>query len=100
MATPQPNEGLEKAARVDVQTAVRVMQKALAAFPIESDQNKALMKALKAIQDGFGKTEEQDRQLIPAEILGMLPALGNQSPGAAAMAQKPPLGGAPAGIPS
>lgn len=101
MTTPQPQEGLQKAARVEVQLAVKQLQKVLPAFPIESDENKAVMAALRAIQNAFGKTEDKDRELIPAEILQLLSQVGpgTQGPGAAAMAGKPNAG-VPGGAPA
>ena len=41
-----------------------------------------------------GKTEDQDRQLIPAEVMQMLASVGpgSQPPGAQAMDAKPPPG--------
>ncbi len=95
MATPQANAGLKKAATVQVQICIQQLQHALPAFPFDSDENKAVMKALSALTNGFGKSEAQTRELIPAETLSMLQAAGagGQSPGQAAMAGKPPIPG-------
>jgi len=94
MTTPQPQEGLQKAARVEVQIAIKQLQKTLPAFPIESNENKAVMNALRALTNAFGKTESQDRELIPAEILQLLAAVNTATPGAGAMAGKPNPGAA------
>lgn len=97
MSSPQPNAGVEKAARVDVQIAMKQLSKTLSNFPIESEQFKAVMSALGALRKGFGETEDKDRELIPAEIMQLLSTVQGQAPGAAAMAAKPPI--PPAGGP-
>lgn len=99
MTTPQPQEGLQKAARVEVQIAVKQLQRTLAAFPIESAENKAVLSALKTLSNAFGKTEDKDRELIPAEIMSLLSSVTGQTPGGAAMSQKPAVGGAPGAQP-
>lgn len=106
MTTPQPQEGLSKAARVKVQTFIKGLQLTLPSFPIESDENKAVLSALKTLSTAFGKTEDTDRKLIPAEVMQMLSSVGpgTQPPGPAAMGAKPmpgmPPGGAPPGLPA
>lgn len=91
MSTPQPMEGMQKAARVNVQMAVKMLQRELPHFELDSDQGKALLSALKTLSSGFGKTEDKDQELIPAEIMQLLSQVG---PGAGGGA-KPPGPGAP-----
>lgn len=90
-----------RAARVDVQMAVKVLQRTLPAFPIESDENRAVLAALKTLSNAFGKTQDDDRGLIPAEVMQLLSQVGpgTQAPGAQAMGAKPSPG-IPPGIPS
>lgn len=91
-------EGMEKAARVEIQMAVKILQRQLPHFPIESEQGKAVLSALKTLSNGFGKTEDKDQELIPAEVMQLLSALGpgagapSAPPGSAPM--KPPGAGA------
>jgi hypothetical protein len=100
MQTPQPMPGIEKAARVQVQTAALSLQKQLPNFPLDSDQFKALSDAIRSLQKGFGKSQDEDREMIPAEIINMLGALGPGAKGAGAQALAgPPAGGPPGGQP-
>lgn len=93
MATPQANEGLKKAAQVQVQMAVKLLQQQLPHFAMDSEENKAVLDALKALSRGFGKTEEKDRELFPAEIMQLLSGVNAPPPpGAMAGAGAPPPG--------
>lgn len=98
MSTPQPMPGVEKGARVQVQVASQMLQRELPNFPLESDEFKALSNALSAIQKAFGKNEDEDRRVFPAEIMNMLSAIGpgSKTPGQQAMAGAP-MGGPPPG---
>ena len=97
MATPAPMEGLQKASRVQVQTAAEILQRELPNFPLDSDEFKALSGALKTIQGAFGKSKDEDRKLFPAETMNILSAIGPgaKSPGQASLAATPPAGMAP-----
>ena len=100
MATPKPMEGIEKAARVQIQVASEMLQRELPHFPLDSPEFDAVSKALATLSKAFGKTKDEDRRLFPAEIMNMLGALGPgaKSPGAAAMGGPPPPGaGGPPG---
>ena len=103
MATPEPMAGMEKAARVQVQVAAQMLQRELPHFKLDSDGFKAIHGALGMLQKAFGKTKDEDRKLIPAEVMNMLGAVGPgaASPGQKAMAGAPPAapGGAPAPMP-
>lgn len=79
---------------------VKMLQQVMAAFPIESDQFKALVSVMKTLSGAFGKTEDSDRGLIPAEVMQLLSGVQAQSPGAAAMARKPAIGPSPTGTPA
>lgn len=94
MATPQANEGLQRAARIQVLVAVKSLQQTLPAFPFDSEEFKSLSEALKKIGDAFGKSEADDSPMVPAEIMSMLANVTGQSPGQAQMAQQPAMAGA------
>lgn len=100
MSTPQPNDGLKQAGRVDVQIARKKLEESLPKLSSESEEGRAVLKALSTLSAAFGKTEAKDEELIPAEVLSLLDGIKNQSPGAAVMAGKPPLqASAPAAAP-
>lgn len=95
MATPQPNQGLKQAAKVQVQICVQSLERALPVFGSDSPEGKGILSALKTLTSAFGKSEAQTRELIPAEVMSMLQqaGAGGQTPGQAAMAGKPPVPG-------
>ncbi len=95
MSTPQPNEGLKQAARVQVQIARRQLEQALPALGSDTDEGRAVLKTLSTLAAAFGKTEDKDRELIPAEIASLVSGAGMDRAGAA----KPPMG-APAAAPA
>src|SRR5258706_10144213 len=96
MATPQPMEGAEKGARIQIQIASEMLQRELPHFPLDSDEFDAVSKALATLSKAFGKSKDEDRKMFPAEIMNMVNAVGPGAtpPGARAMA------GAPAGQPA
>lgn len=99
MSTPQPNDGLKQAGRVDVQIARKKLEESLPKLSSDSDEGKAVLKALSTLSAAFGKTEAKDEELIPAEVLSLLDGI-KPGPGAGVMAGKPPLSaGAPAAGP-
>lgn len=86
MSTPQPNEGLKQAARVQVQIARRQLEQALPALGSDTDEGKAVLETLSKLARVFGKTEDKDRELIPAEIASLVSGAGMDkapAPGAA-----------------
>lgn len=98
MATPQPMAGVEKGARIQVQVASQMLQRELPHFQLDSEEFKAVSDALRTLQKAFGKSQDEDQKLFPAEIMNMLAAVGpgSQSPGQKAMAGAP-AGGPPPG---
>jgi hypothetical protein len=99
MATPQPQEGMQKAARIQIQMAREMMGRELAHFPVDSPEFEAVSKAQATLARVFGKSQDDDHKLFPAETMNILSAIGPgaKSPGAAAMAGGPPPGAAPPG---
>ena len=94
MSTPQPNEGLKQAARTQVQIARRQLEHALPALGSDTDEGKAVLKCLNTLSGPFGKTEDKDRELIPAEIASLVSGAGGPDGGAGAA--KPPASAQPA----
>lgn len=92
MNTPQPMEGMQKAARIQVQVASEMLQRELPHFPLDSPEFKAISGALSSMGKVFGKSKDEDRKLFPAEIMNMLSAVGGGG--------KPPAPAAPPGAPA
>jgi hypothetical protein len=95
--------GMEKGARIKIQMASHMLQQELPNFPLDSEQFKAISRALEVIGKAFGKSADEDRKMFPAETMDLLHSVGpgSMSPGAKAIAGMPPGGaGAPgAGAP-
>ena len=93
MSTPQPKEGVEQAAKIDVAMAGKLLTKALASTGILSKEGKAINDALKVLIRAFGPELQKAEPLIPAELLQLvqqIPGAGGGSPAAAAMGGIPP----------
>lgn len=99
MSTPQPNEGLKQAARVQIQIARRQMEQALPALGSDTDEGRAVLSCLSKLAGAFGKTEDKDRELIPAEIASLVSGAGMDGAGPGAGA-KPPMGAQPQPAPA
>ena len=99
MTTPQPNEGEQQAAMVDISMAFDLLEKSMAAFGTETPQGQALHKALGVMTKEFGEKREKAKPLVPAELMQLmsgLPQAGGGSPEmAAAAGGGMPPGGAP-----
>ena len=105
MATPQPMEGVQKAARVQIQIASKMIQKELPNFPLDSPEFDAVHRALGVLNKAFGKQKDEDSRLFPAETMNILSALKDQpkAPGGPGAGAPPPGAGGPppgAGAPS
>lgn len=101
MTTPQPNEGEQQAAAVDISMAMDLMEKSLSAFGTESEHGQAIHKALGALMKPFGQKRDKAKELVPAELMQLMSSLpqgGGGSPEMKAMAgggAPPPGAGAP-----
>jgi len=94
MMTPQPAEGEQMSAMIQITMAMDMLTKSLPPFGAESDEGKAIMKAVESLSKAFGEQEHKARELVPAELRMLMQTLGQQSPEQQAMA-----GGGPAGAP-
>lgn len=91
MATPQANEGMQKAAHIQVTQAAKLLQQQFPHFPMGSPEFDAIRKALDALAKVFGAAKHEDQRLFPAETMNLLSSMGGGA--------KPPGMGAPAGAP-
>lgn len=93
MSVPTKNDGSEAIARVGVGIAVKILEKVLGEFGIDSDDGKAVLKGLSALSRFGGSSDEP---FIPAEIqqlMQSLPQMGGGSPTQQAMAAPPGAAG-------
>jgi hypothetical protein len=94
MATPQPQEGSQQAAMVNMTMAMDLLEASLASFGSESEEGQALLSSLSNLSRKFGASKKKTEGLIPAEIMQMmqtLPQAGGGSPQAKAMNAPPPM---------
>lgn len=94
MSTPQQPKGQQEGAKVDALMAVKMLERTLPAFGSQSDEGKAVLKAISALAKAFGRAEDKTQELMPAEMKTLLAGLSG--PGAAG----PPPGAAPPGPPA
>lgn len=99
MTTPQPNEGLQQAAMVDITMALDLLEKSLQAFGSETQQGKVLLGALSRLSQEFGEKRQKAKELVPAELRQLM-ASQQPSPEMMAMAGGGAPGGAPAPMPA
>lgn len=98
MTTPQPNEGEQQAAMVDISMAMDLLEKSMGSFGTESPQGQAIHKALGAMIKEFGEKRDKAKPLVPAELMQLmsgLPQAGGGSPEMKAMGGAPPPGAMP-----
>lgn len=88
MATPQPAEGQQQAAMINITMAMDLLEASLAAYGSESEEGQTLLNALSNLSKKFGASKKKAEGLIPAEIMQLmqtLPQAGGGSPEAKAM---------------
>ncbi len=99
LSTPQPNEGMQQEAMVNLSMAMDLMEGSLGAFGTGSPEGQAVHKALGALVKVLGPQREKAQDLQGAELMQLmssLPQAGGGSPEMAAGAGAPPPGaGAP-----
>ena len=86
MTTPQPNEGAQAQASVNVTMALDLLEKALPAFGAESEHGAAILKALSTLSKPFGAKRQQSQGLVAPELRAMMEQLGMKSPEQQALA--------------
>lgn len=91
MTTPQPNEGEQQSAMINISLAMDLLEKALPPFGAESDVGKAIMGSLSALTKVAGEKRDSAQPLIPAELKILMQQAGKTSPEMQAMG----AGGAP-----
>jgi hypothetical protein len=95
MSTPEPQNGNQEQARLNIMMALDMLQQALGVFGMESPEGKALERVVTDITKQFGERESKTRELMPAEIINLiqtLPQAGGATPGQRSVMQAPIAG--------
>lgn len=97
MLTPQKASGKQASGKVKVQIAIHALQLAMLDVGAASKEGQSILEAIRSLVKQFGKSEDESKALMPAEIAqvlqqqkkpGMAPPAG--APGAPAGAAAPP----------
>jgi hypothetical protein len=91
MSTPQPAAGMKEQALVQVRLATKILEKSLPAFGYETEEGKAILDILQKCAKAFGKTEDKQDELMPAELKQVMQSIAG--------GPKPPSGAQGAGGP-
>jgi Tfp pilus assembly PilM family ATPase len=91
MLAPGKDAGKMASGKAKVQIAIHALQLAMIDVGAMGPEGSAILKAISSLTKEFGKTEEQSKSLMPAEIQQIM----QKQPA------KPPMGAAPpgAGVP-
>jgi hypothetical protein len=66
--TPQVPQGEQASADAGVAVAIRLLERALVAHGSTTDKGKKLAQALSTLVKGFGQSEDESNEIMPAEI--------------------------------
>jgi len=103
MSTPEPKMGSREASMINLGMAQDLLEQSLPAVGSDSDEGRAILGAISAINKVLGPRKGKTNELQQSEILQMLqtlPQAGGATPEGRAIAQAPipgmpPAGGAP-----
>jgi hypothetical protein len=103
MSTPEPKMGSKEAAKINLGMAQDLLEQSLPALGSDTEEGKAALSAISAINKVLGARKNKTNELQQSEILQMLqtlPQAGGGTPEGKAMAASPipgmpPGGGAP-----
>lgn len=96
MSTPEPKMGSIEGARITLANAADLLQTALPAFGVETEEGKQVLEIIGKLTKILGAKEDSVRELVPAQILNMLQTLpqgGGATPEQKAMTQAPTVPG-------
>ena len=100
MMTPQPPSGDIQSARLDVYSAMKLLDRAVGKFGPKSEDGEAALKATAALRRSFSEYEDTSEEFSPSEIKRMLASLaGPGAAGPGAPAQPPGAPPTPPGQP-
>ena len=94
MLTPQKANGNQASGKAKVMIAMHILTTALVDLGVSSPEGQAVLDSVKTLTKKFGKSEEDSKQIMPAELqMAMQRQAGPGQPPAAPGG--PPPGGAP-----
>jgi len=100
MSTPEPKMGSKEAAKINLGMAQDLLEQSLPALGSDSEEGRAALSAISAINKVLGSKKGKVNELQQSEILQMLqtlPQAGGGTPEGKAMAAAPIPGMPPAG---
>lgn len=77
MSTPNPMEGLQTEALININMVIDMLAKAIPAFGPQTEEGKAVTNAMKSLVNAFGKDRQQTAELIPAQLQSLLQTIPN-----------------------
>lgn len=104
MSKPEPKEGDKMGAMVQVQMAIKILEKTLQGFGAQSEEGSAIIDVLGKLSKTFGHSKDKSQELIPAELMSLIGSIMPKGPagaGAGGPPGMPPGGGGmpPGGMP-
>jgi hypothetical protein len=95
MMTPQKANGNQASGKAKVMIAQHILTTALVDLGVQSTEGQAVLDALKMLVKKFGKTEEDSKQIMPAELMMAMQRQAGPGQAPGAKPGMPPPGAAP-----
>ncbi len=99
MSTPNPMEGLQMEAMVNMTLVMDVLAKSIPAFGPTTKEGKAVLNALKTLTNAFGKDRQAAGEFAPAQLTNLLQSVPNPA-GKPMNAMSPAQPAVPQGAPA
>jgi hypothetical protein len=94
MLGPNKQLGKQQSAKIKVQVAIHALMLAAQETGVMSQEGRAILDAIQKLTKQFGKSEDQSKQLVPAELAQILqqskPGAMNPALAGAVRPQAPP----------
>lgn len=72
MLAPNRMAGKQSSARIQVQVAIKALMMAAAQIGVMGEEGRAILDAVQKLSKVFGKTEDESKRLMPAELAQIL----------------------------
>ena len=90
MSKPEPKEGDKMGAMVQVQMAIKILEKTLQGFGTQSAEGATVLDVLGKLSKTFGHNKDKSNELIPAELLSLVGSIMPKGPAGAGAGGPPP----------